>query len=79
MWSSFNRLTPNCNKCMLLSFSRSTEIEFIVITGCELDRVTYIKDLRVTFESHFTFTKHNGIVNSTAFNILGVIKRSEME
>lgn len=77
-WCEANKLTLNQDKCKVLTFSRKKETVLFPyrLESVILERVQFVSDLGVTFQSDFSFRLHiDGIVKS-ANKMLGFILRN---
>lgn len=76
-WSLKNKLPFNINKCLVLSYTRKTELlKFDYIMGkTTLDRKTETKDLGIIFDDKLNFNNHIEKLNQSCFKTLGFVFR----
>ena len=78
-WSIENKLYFNISKCHALSsFSRKKILLMYdyTIDGTALSRVTYVRDLGITYDSELTFREHICNISSRACKMYGFIVRN---
>lgn len=80
-WCMANKLKININKCVVMSFSRSTSWTPAIyhLNQHQLVEVTSVKDLGVMVDNKFNFTKHIDKITSQACRTLRFILRSGRE
>ena len=77
-WCKKWRININISKCayMNISLLKSRSIDFTYTIQSEvIEKVTYFKDLGVTFSCNFTFNKHINNVVSKSFQMFGFMRR----
>lgn len=79
-WCIANNLQLNIGKCCIMSLTRKLHINMEYfnynIRGISLNRVGYMKDLGVIFDSKLSFEPHINYITKRAYAILGFIMRS---
>ena len=78
MWCSLNHLTLNASKCKVVAFHRTRQelVYNYSISGIDLERVESIQDLGIYFDKSLSFKTHISFVTSSAYKMLGFIKRN---
>jgi len=80
-WCNNNRLSLNIDKCQVLSYSLKTHpiLYDYSINNIRLSRPDSSRDLRITFDSKVTFTKHYETVVAESTRTFGFIARLSRE
>lgn len=77
-WCDVNGLSMNASKCSVMSYTRrlTAFTHNYCLRGTVLHRPHTIKDLGVTFDPKFTFSKHVEVTALSAFRGLGFVLRN---
>ncbi|XP_055528077.1 uncharacterized protein LOC129720614 [Wyeomyia smithii] len=77
-WSNLNGMEMNATKCIIISFTRTRTQQHYEyrVNGFNLERVSSIQDLGVTFNSKLCFNEHITATTCKAFALLGFIRRN---
>jgi hypothetical protein len=78
VWSNENKLAFNVPKCSIMTYTRSHNPirHQYTMNTLDLNRVTEMKDLGVTFQDDMTFRKHILGIESRANRMLGFVLRN---
>ncbi|XP_055611992.1 uncharacterized protein LOC129758508 [Uranotaenia lowii] len=80
VWCGLHGMEVNAEKCKCISFfrTRASVVYDYGLRDTSLERVTFIKDLGITFDQKLSFVQHTATTAAKAFALLGFLRRNTL-